>query len=237
MLVCLGWNPVMYIATHISRDLYADLRRLRSRVQGLRWLRDVPPNPGAGALCASPARWPAFAAPGRTTAPTSPARRGRWARSPHWAASRLFDTRPLTGIEPFLHGREGFYLDPREDLERALGLILRTDDAQVDRTTAAAQAPVQRIDTFDALARYVIEETLAPGPVARPAPPPAGKTLVKAEASHRQPSMNRFVEQIRASGPAGRAIGPDESGRAWPSGLTTPTMRAAMLTRRPSQPI
>jgi hypothetical protein len=102
----------------------------------------------------------------------------------------VFDTRPLTGIEPFLHGREGFYLDPQEDLERALDLILRTDDAQVDRMTAAAQALIERVYTFDALARYVIKETLALGPVARHAPPSAGEALVKAEPGQRQPSMN-----------------------------------------------
>ena len=101
----------------------------------------------------------------------------------------IFDTRPLTGIEPFLHGREGFYLDPQEDLERALDLLLRTDDAGVDRMTAAAQALVERVYTFDALARYVIGETLALGPVARPAPPSAQPSRVEAEGGHGQPSM------------------------------------------------
>lgn len=101
----------------------------------------------------------------------------------------IFDTRPLTGIEPFLNGREGFYLDPQEDLERALDLLLRTDDAGVDRMTAAAQALVERVYTFDALARYVIGETLALGPVARPAPPSAQPSLVEAEGGHGQPSM------------------------------------------------
>ncbi|GJE70298.1 glycosyltransferase [Methylorubrum podarium] len=102
----------------------------------------------------------------------------------------IFDTRPLAGIEPFLHGREGFYLDPQEDLERALDLLLRTDDAEVDRMTAAAQALVERVYTFDALARYVIAETLALGPLPRPIPPSAEEALVTAEAGHRQPSLN-----------------------------------------------
>ncbi|GJE80341.1 glycosyltransferase family protein [Methylorubrum thiocyanatum] len=101
----------------------------------------------------------------------------------------IFDTRPLTGIEPFLHGREGFYLDPQEDLERALDSLLRTDDAAVDRMTAAAQALVTRVYTFDALARYVIAETLALGPAPRPAPSaPPEEALIPAEAGHRHPS-------------------------------------------------
>ncbi|MCP1538792.1 hypothetical protein [Methylorubrum extorquens] len=101
----------------------------------------------------------------------------------------IFDTRPLTGIEPFLHGREGFYLDPQEDLERALDQLLRTDDAGVDRMTSAAQALVERVYTFDALARYVIAETLALGPSPRTASPPS-EALVAAKAGHRQPSLN-----------------------------------------------
>ncbi|MGN7127323.1 glycosyltransferase family protein [Methylorubrum thiocyanatum] len=101
----------------------------------------------------------------------------------------IFDTRPLTGIEPFLHGREGFYLDPQEDLERALDSLLRTDDAAVDRMTAAAQALVTRVYTFDALARYVIAETLALGPAPRPAPSaPPEEAFIPAEAGHRHPS-------------------------------------------------
>ncbi|AMB47577.1 hypothetical protein [Methylobacterium sp. AMS5] len=102
----------------------------------------------------------------------------------------IFDTRPLTGIEPFLHGREGFYLDPQEDLERALDHLLRTDDAGVDRMTSAAQALVERVYTFDALARYVIAETLALGPSPRTAAPSPKKALVAAKAGHRQPSLN-----------------------------------------------
>lgn len=102
----------------------------------------------------------------------------------------IFDTRPLTGIEPFLHGREGFYLDPQEDLERALDQLLRTDDAGVDRMTSAAQALVERVYTFDALARYVIAETLALGPSARAAASSPTEVLVAAKAGHRQPSLN-----------------------------------------------
>ncbi|KQQ17983.1 hypothetical protein ASF53_06320 [Methylobacterium sp. Leaf123] len=102
----------------------------------------------------------------------------------------IFDTRPLTGIEPFLHGREGFYLDPQEDLERALDHLLRTDDAGVDRMTSAAQALVERVYTFDALARYVIAETVALGPSTRAAAPAPTEVLVAAKAGHRQPSLN-----------------------------------------------
>lgn len=102
----------------------------------------------------------------------------------------IFDTRPLTGIKPFLHGREGFYLDPQEDLERALDHLLRTDDAGVDRMTSAAQALVERVYTFDALARYVIAETLALGPSTRAAALSPTEALVAAKAGHRQPSLN-----------------------------------------------
>lgn len=102
----------------------------------------------------------------------------------------IFDTRPLVGIEPFLHGREGFYLDPQADLEHTLDTLLRTEDAQVDRMTAAARRLVERVYTFDALARYVIAETLALGPAARAAPSPAAQRpdeiLVPAEADHRR---------------------------------------------------
>ncbi|MEV9142731.1 hypothetical protein AB0134_27575, partial [Klebsiella pneumoniae] len=94
------------------------------------------------------------------------------------------------------------------------------------RMTAAAQALVERVYTFDALARYVIKETLALGPVARHAPPSAGEALVKAEPGQRQPSMNYSARP----GPWAVRSQRDESGRPWPSGLTAPTMRAARLT-------
>jgi hypothetical protein len=55
--------------------------------------------------------------------------------------------------------------------------------------TSAAQALVERVYTFDALARYVIAETLALGPSPRTASPPS-EALVAAKAGHRQPSLN-----------------------------------------------
>lgn len=107
----------------------------------------------------------------------------------------IFDARPLAAIEPFRHGREGFYLDPQDDLEQTLDALLRTDDATVDRMTAAARSLVERVYTLDALARYVIGETLTANPAAQASlrPPtvsaPAPQPLAAADAGHRRPSL------------------------------------------------
>ncbi len=66
--------------------------------------------------------------------------------------------RPVRSIAPLRHGRECFYFDPQDELVTQIESWLNLSNERLDEIVVAGQERLRHYYTFDAMARYIMDE-------------------------------------------------------------------------------